>query len=188
MVDAAVRTGAFASLAANSRPCPAAELRPLPPEARFIFRGRGDAVVAAGRALGFALPEAVCRAAVADSRAALWLGPDEWLLIVPETQEQDFVQAAATALAGLPHALVAVGHRNSAVELSGTQAAIVLAAGCPLDLDLDSFPAGMCTRTVLGKAEIILWRSAPQTFRIEVWRSFAAYVWRFLDEARGEFR
>jgi sarcosine oxidase subunit gamma len=46
----------------------------------------------------------------------------------------------------------------------------------------------MCTRTVLGKAEIVLWRTAPDIFRIEVWRSFAAYVWLFLDEARGEFR
>ncbi len=189
MVDViAPRIGALASLGTDSRPCPAAELQPLPPAAKFVFRGRGPAVDVAGAALGFVLPEVACCAAAGDDRAALWLGPDEWLLIAPEEQELEIAQGFAAALSGLPHALVAVGHRNAGLEIAGPEAATVLAAGCPLDLDLDSFPVGMCTRTVLGKAEIVLWRTTPETFRIEVWRSFAAYVWRFLDEARGEFR
>ena len=45
----------------------------------------------------------------------------------------------------------------------------------------------MCTRTVFGKAEIVLWRTAAETFRIEVARSFAPYVWACLEEARREF-
>ncbi len=52
----------------------------------------------------------------------------------------------------------------------------------------EPFPVSMCNRTVLGKAEIVLWRTDPETFRIKAWRSFAAYIWRFLDDARGEFR
>ena len=45
----------------------------------------------------------------------------------------------------------------------------------------------MCTRTVFGKAEVMLWRTAADTFRIEVARSFAPYVWARLDDARQEF-
>jgi sarcosine oxidase subunit gamma len=41
----------------------------------------------------------------------------------------------------------------------------------------------MCTRTVLGKCDIVLWRRAVDAFRIEVWRSFADYASRFLAEA-----
>jgi sarcosine oxidase subunit gamma len=41
----------------------------------------------------------------------------------------------------------------------------------------------MCTRTVLGKAEVLLWRTDAQAFRLEVWRSFAPYVAQFLGEA-----
>jgi len=58
-----------------------------------------------------------------------------------------------------------------------------LAAGCPLDLDESAFPIGMCTRTVLAKAEVVLWRRAQQTFHLELARSFVAYVSRFLAEA-----
>jgi sarcosine oxidase subunit gamma len=41
----------------------------------------------------------------------------------------------------------------------------------------------MCARTLLCKAEIVLWRTAPSTFRLEVWRSFMPYVAGVLREA-----
>jgi sarcosine oxidase subunit gamma len=63
----------------------------------------------------------------------------------------------------------------------------VLATGCPLDLDPQAFPVGMCTRTVLAKAEIVLWRIADDAFHLEVWRSFAAYVSAVIAEASREW-
>ena len=44
----------------------------------------------------------------------------------------------------------------------------------------------MCTRTVFAKAEIVLWRTAADTFRVEVWRSFADYVVGMLHETAFE--
>ena len=70
-----------------------------------------------------------------------------------------------------------------ACSVCGPQAATLLQAGCPLDLDARAFPVDMCTRTVLAKAEVVLWRTGAQAFRLEVWRSFAAYVSQFLAEA-----
>ena len=63
---------------------------------------------------------------------------------------------------------------------------MLLNAGCPLDLDPSAFPVGMCTRTVLAKAEIVLWRTRQDQFHIEVWRSFADYVSSFLAEVARE--
>jgi len=80
--------------------------------------------------------------------------------------------------------LIALGRRTmEALAVSGPQATTLLAAGCPLDLDASAFPVGMCTRTMLAKAEVVLWRTDPQVFRLEVWRSFVAYVSQFLGEA-----
>ena len=67
--------------------------------------------------------------------------------------------------------------------VSGPEAETLLAAGCPLDLEAGAFPVNMCTRTMLAKAEIVLWRTGAQAFRVEVWRSFAPYVAAFLAEA-----
>jgi sarcosine oxidase, subunit gamma len=158
-------------------------LRPLPGAARYILRGSSAVRAAAEQAFGLAVPATPCRAAAAGERAALWLGPDEWLLIAGEQAGEATAAMLRAALAGLPHSLVDVSHRQVALELSGPDAPALLAAGCPLDLDPGAFPVGMCTRTMLAKAEIVLWRNAPDTFRVEVWRSFAAYVSAFLTEA-----
>jgi sarcosine oxidase, subunit gamma len=136
---------------------------------------------AAGNALGLAISQVPCRAAEHGARAALWLGPDEQLLLGAEGN--DIAAALGPALRELPHSLVEVSHRQTALQVGGPRAAVLLSAGCPLDLDPGAFPVGMCTRTVLAKAEIVLWRTAEDIFHIEVWRSFAAYVSRFLAEA-----
>jgi len=158
-------------------------VRPLPPVARWILRGGTKVRMAAERGLSLEFPAMACRAVAQGERAALWLGPDEWLLIAGGRAADAAQAALGSALAGLAHSLVDVSHRQVALEVSGAQARSLLAAGCPLDLDPDAFPLGMCTRTMLGKAEVVLWRSAADVFRIEVWRSFAPYVSAFLAEA-----
>ena len=66
---------------------------------------------------------------------------------------------------------------------SGPCAADLLNAGCPQDLSLAAFPVGACSRTILGKVEIVLLRTAETTFRVEVWRSFSDYAFAFLAQA-----
>lgn len=169
------------------RVAPAVRLETLPPCARFSLRTRDAARKAAAAPLGFALPTLACRAASHGARAALWLGPDEWLILAPLAEADALRDALTRAFGELPHALVDIGHRQSGLVLSGAQAAAVLNVGCPLDLDIAAFPLGMCTRTVLGKASITLWRTGATRFHIEAWRSFLPYVWAFLDESGREF-
>lgn len=150
------------------------------PQARYSYRGAADI---AGAAFGVALPTRPCTAAVAGARAALWLGPDEWLLLAPEAEGETTERTLRTAIAGGAGSLVEIGHRNVGLTLEGADAARLLNAGCPLDLGASAFPVGMVTRTLLGKVEIVLWRTGPQAFHIETWRSFAPYVVGFLAEA-----
>ncbi len=152
------------------------------PASRFIFRGQ-EAAAVAGASFGVALPQTVCRAAVAGARAALWLGPDEWLLMAPESEGAGISADLTAALQASGHSLVDISHRQVGLELTGPRIGQVINAGCPLDLDLASFPVDMCTRTIFAKAEIVLWRRAKDVFRVEVWRSFASYVSDLLKEA-----
>lgn len=160
-----------------------AELRVLAPAARFIFQGGPAARRAAGDAFGVALPEDPCRAHDAGGRAALWLGPDEHLLLAPAGNAAIIAAQLGSALTGIAHSLVEVSQRQVALKLGGSGASELLNSGCPLDLDPAQFPPGMCTRTVIGKAEAVLWRKAAAEYHLEVWRSFAAYVLEWLREA-----
>jgi heterotetrameric sarcosine oxidase gamma subunit len=162
------RAHPLAASAAGSPDCPAVQLAALPPTKRLIIRG--DASVLA--MTGLAVPD-TCRATTFGGHTLLWIGPDEFLLLASDD--------------GLLANSVDVSHRDTALVVSGPRAAWVINAFCALDLHPAVFPVGMCTRTVLGKAEIVLWRNAAETFRIEVARSFAPYVWACLEEARHEF-
>ena len=155
-------------------------LKPLPPAGRWVLHGAPAARALAAPAWGVAFSEEACRAVVAGPRATLWLGADgeSHAAVAPSLER---------ALAAEPHALVDVSHRQFALEISGPHAATLLSAACPLDLDLRAFPVGMCTRTVLAKADIVLWRTGQTTFHLEAWRSFAAYVSGLLGEIAHEF-
>ncbi len=134
-------------------------------------------------ALGVAPGAPINRAVVTGPRAALHLGPDEWLVIAPEDEAEALLAGAVGRFASV----VDVSHRNTGIDVAGPRAVEMLAAFVALDLAEAAFPVGMATRTLLGKAEIILWRTAVDGFRIEVWRSFAPYVWQCLAEAGREF-
>ena len=164
-----------------------AELTLLPPVARFIFQGGQVARKTASDAFRLVLSEQPCCANASGSRAALWLGPDEYLLLAPAGEMRAIALELTTALAGTPHSLVDVSARQVAWQLSGPDASTILNAGCPLDLDPAEFPPGMCTRTILGKAQIVLWRKAAEEYHLEIWRSYSDYAREFLlDAARSE--
>jgi len=157
----------------------------LPFATRFILRGGPDVSAPIGAAFGAAPPIRPLASASEGARSALWLGPDEWLLIA-EDSPIDLAGKLEAALAGVFHALVDVSHRQVAIELAGPGAARLLAAGVPLDLDLSAFPAGMATRTLLLKSEITLWRREAERFRLEIGRSFAPYVAAVLTRAAAD--
>jgi sarcosine oxidase, subunit gamma len=110
----------------------------------------------------------------------LWIGPDEFLVIDVDGSPlpAKFEKAGNTKLAAID-----VSHRNTAVIVSGPNAVDVLNSGCPQDLSLEAFPVGAASRTILGKAEMILYRTGETEFRVECWRSFSDYVWKYLVDA-----
>jgi sarcosine oxidase subunit gamma len=157
-------------------------LRSLPPATRFVLHGDAAARARAATVWGVAGSETALRADVNATRASLWLGPDEYLLLDSAAAEDleaytaDLARRLEAALGSVPHALVDVSHRQAAIEIHGSHAAAMLNGACPLDLDLSRFPVGMCTRTVFAKADIVLWRTGEESFHVEVWRSFMDYV------------
>jgi sarcosine oxidase subunit gamma len=108
-------------------------------------------------------------------RAALRLGPDEWLLLSDDSGAADGLCSLGPPLA---FSLVDVSHRQLSFAVAGDRSGEVIGAGCPLDLSEQAFPPGRATRTLYGKAEVVLWRLGTSSWRVEVWRSFADYLRR----------
>ena len=96
------------------------------------------------------------------------LGPDEWLL-------RTATDTAMATGAGVPVAITDISERSICLVLEGPRAAELLMTGCPLDLD--NFAVGRAARTIYETVEIIIIREGEDRFHVEVWRSFAAWLW-----------
>lgn len=155
-------------------------IEPCAPAERFSLRAAANVLAPIGSAIGLTLPEKIRTTAMAEGKTALCIGPDEWLVIDESGSD------IAKALAGVEGHLLScvdISHRNTAIRVSGPKAATVIVSGCPQDLRDRAFPVGTCARTIYGKAEIVLLREAGDVWRVECWRSFSDYVWKFLVDA-----
>jgi sarcosine oxidase, subunit gamma len=133
-----------------------------PPMARYSLRARQ--AQALETLLGVKVPKKIG----ATEGGIACLGPDEWVMRAP----------AGTNIpmgAGLAVAVTDVSERSVCLVVDGPRAAEVLMSGCPLDLD--HFAVGRATRTIYETVEIVLIREATHRFHVEVWRSFAPWLW-----------
>lgn len=151
----------------------------LPPLERLSLRARPEAVGGLSKALGLTLPTKPKTSATVAGRTALWLGPDEWLVL--DDAGGDPLEDCSKAK--VLHSAVGISHRNVAIAVTGHGAEATLSAGCPQNLSLAVFPVGACSRTILGKAEVIVLRTGEEAFHVECWRSFSDYVFAFLADA-----
>jgi sarcosine oxidase subunit gamma len=139
-----------------------------PAMARYSLRARS------GQALETLLGVKVPKKIGATEGGIACLGPDEWLMRADAGTTIPMGQ-------GLPLAVTDVSERSVCLIVEGPRAANIIATGCPLDLD--QFAVGRATRTIYETVEIILIREAKDRFHVEVWRSFAPWLWTALTNA-----
>lgn len=182
-----------ARLAATTRiSAGAVRLAELPFLAQVNIRldAKGAAADAVGLALGLPLPLEPNTVVRAGELTALWLGPDEWLVVGPpgtQRELEDRVRAAATD--GEPVAVTDVSAQRTTLLVAGPRAHDLLAHGCALDLHPRSFLPGRCAQTTLARAQILLVaRDTPGTgFWVLVRSSFAGYLTDWLLDAAAEY-
>jgi sarcosine oxidase, subunit gamma len=149
-------------------------------------------MAAVGRVLDLLLPSEPGASAAKARIAALWLGPDQWLVTCPAGEVSGLVGSLREALAEVHAAITDVTDGRVAFGVAGPSARDVLAKGCPLDLHPRAFPPGSCAQSLLAKASVLihLLDDDPErgpSFDIYVARSFAHYAWMWLEDAAHEY-
>ncbi len=151
-------------------------------------------------AFGFALPVAPNTSAGNGAASALWLGPDEWWIVSsgpgpgpgPEAGPE-LADKLRAALADRFAAVTEVGEGRTCIRIAGPKARALLQKGCPLDFHPRAFGAGACAQTLLAKATVAIHLSADASvaegpvFEVYVLRSFAEYLWAWLEDAGTEY-
>lgn len=119
-------------------------------------------------------------------RGALWMSPDELLILTPYDEAAAATQAMTKALAGAHALAVEVSDARSVLALEGAEARETLAKLAPVDLHPGAFGPGMIRRTHLGQVAAAFWMTGENAFEIMCFRSVAVYVFDSLVAASAE--
>ncbi|MCP8462359.1 sarcosine oxidase subunit gamma family protein [Pseudomonas sp. ZM23] len=153
---------------------------------------RGDAhdpAFAGGvhKALGLELPVALTL--VANGGTSLqWLGPDEWLLIVPGGEEFAIEQRLRETLGDeLHYSVVNVSGGQTLLELEGAKVREVLMKSTSYDVHPSNFPVGKAVGTIFAKSQCVIRHTGEHTWELVVRRSFSDYFWLWLQDSCAEY-
>ncbi|WP_030437618.1 sarcosine oxidase subunit gamma [Actinoplanes subtropicus] len=142
----------------------------------------GPAFPAVAKALGGELPTAPCTASRLGDVDALWLGPDEWLLLAEPGRQRELEVLLRAAIGEEHGAVVDVSAQRTALSLAGPAAREVLARGCSIDLDPRFAPAGTCVQTLLARTGVTI-VVQEERFLLLVRASFAQYLAAWLVDS-----
>lgn len=122
--------------------------------------------------------------------AALWMSPDELLLICPRDRQETAVAEAEKALAGSHHLVADVSDARAAFRLEGEGAHVreVLAKLSPADAHPEALPPGTVRRTRLAQVPAAFWMQDDNSAEVVAFRSVAAYVFGLLKTASAAGR
>jgi sarcosine oxidase, subunit gamma len=200
MVESFMKQSALAHLGLNARNIPdetvGVELSELAASGNIGLRldaSNKKIRDAAQKALGFALPVEPNTVTSKGKKQALWLGPDEWLLTMPADQTTKLQAALSKALEGHHAAVFDVSDSRLTLSLSGVNARDVIKKGCGLDLHPRTFGPGQCAQSTLSMAHVLIHQTAETkktkaaTYHLYVHRSFAQYLWTWLEDACDEY-
>jgi len=122
-------------------------------------------------------------AAFDEGTGAVWMSPDELLLLTAYGEAGAVVDALDTALAGEHHMAVNLSDARAVIALSGAGVPEVLAKGAPLDFSEAAFPTGRARRTHLGGVAAGIWRLGREEWEVVCFRSYARHLFDWLTMA-----
>ena len=193
MIAEAVRRSALAGYAERFAAVSAASggelsIRERPFVSQLNLRTGTDAAVIQRFAavLGFPLPTVPNSVASLKDRRALWLGPDEWLIVGHDGQRAAIEQELRNGLNGAFGSVTDVSANRTMLEIRGAKARVRLAHGIAIDLDPRSFGPVRCAQTLLSKAQVIIECRDESGLILYVRASFATYAADWLLDAVAE--
>lgn len=154
-----------------------ATLVALGARSQIDVRARGPAVARVAAWLSIPALPAPNRFVATPLGDCFWLGPEEWLVVGPQSSRATALEALERAVGSDEGAAVDLSASRVLVELKGRSTRDVLASCCALDLHPRVFGPGGCAQTLVAKAQVLLSQvdEAP-TYRIFVRPSLASYV------------
>ena len=107
---------------------------------------------------------------------AVWMSPDELLVMCEYADADEVVTALQAALADVHHLVVNVSDARALFAIEGDHWRDVLAKGMPVDFRPTSFAEGQVRRSRLGQVAAAIWMTDANRAELVCFRSVADFV------------
>ncbi len=151
------------------------DLRGLSTDKKFM--------AAAKSVLGFDLPKTPRTSNAWGDVKALWLSPDQWLVLCPRDKTAALLESLNAALLKIYSLCVDVSDMRAIIRLTGEGVHEILMKGCSLDLLSDEYAPGTVRRVRFAEIAALINIVEDHTIELYVFVSYAEYAWEFLLKA-----
>ena len=165
-------------------------IREISPIMKLNLRGKKrEFFTTVGKNLNMILPTEANTSTTSDKLTAIWLSPDEWMIVSNELVNKDtdkyelneilFNSISKTNLG----AVIDVTDQFVQLELKGKNIYEIFSAGCPFNFNEFKEKIGSTTQTVLNHIDVILHHKEENVVNIFVRRSFAEHLWSWIEDS-----
>jgi len=164
-------------------------VKEISPVMKINLRGKKrEFLTNIGKNLNMILPTEANTSTTSDKLTAIWLSPDEWMIVSNELvskdtnkyelQEMLFNSISKTTLG----AVVDVTDQFVQLELKGENIYEIFSAGSPFNFNEFKEKKGSTTQTVLNHVDVILHHKDENIVNLFVRRSFAEHLWSWIED------
>ena len=164
-------------------------VKEISPVMKINLRGKKrEFLTNIGKNLNMILPTEANTSTTSDKLTAIWLSPDEWMIISNELASKDtnksdlyemlFNSISKTNLG----AVVDVSDQFVQLELKGENVYEIFSAGSPFNFNEFKEKKGSTTQTVLNHVDVILHHKDENIVNLFVRRSFAEHLCSWIED------
>jgi sarcosine oxidase, subunit gamma len=133
--------------------------------------------------LGVDLPKTPRTSASWGDMKAIWLSPDQWLILCTRSKTATLLAELNAALGNIHSLAVDVSDMRVIIRLEGEGVRETLMKGSSLDLISDDYKPGTVRRMRFAEIAALLHVVEENCIDVYVFRSYADYAWEFLLKA-----
>ena len=166
------------------------EMKEIKPIMKLIIRGKTkDFITAIGKNLNMLLPIEANTSTVGESLTALWLSPDEWMLVSNNKVSEDtntyevednLINNISKANLG---AVTDVSDQFVMINIKGSKVFDLFATGSPFNFNVFKNKKGSVAQTILSHIDVIIHLTEINNVNLLVRRSFSEHLHSWLNDS-----
>ena len=166
------------------------EIKEIKPIMKLIIRGKTkDFITAIGKNLNMILPIEANTSTAGEALTALWLSPDEWMLISNKTISEDtktyeiednLIKNISKVNLG---AVIDVSDQFVMINIKGSKVFDLFATGSPFNFNEFKNKKGSVVQTILSHIDVIIHLTGINDVNLLVRRSFSQHLYSWLNDS-----